>query len=91
MINVLGRRNPSAIPVTAYDDETDDFPETDSNVDESEDAIIEVPKQRKLKTKVTVKVQNIDDEKGSASKGGKKKSGLVVERMKSRSLVRTYL
>jgi hypothetical protein len=87
MINVLGRRNTSAIPVTAYDDETDDFPETDSNVDESED----VPKQRKLKTKMTVKIQNIDDGKGNASKGGKKKSGLVVERMKSRSLVRTYL
>ena len=91
MINVLGRRNPRATsPVSVLDDEVEDLAEdADSNIEELGDISTDGPKQIKLKSKVNVRVQTIDDGKGNLSKGNKKKAGLAVERMKSRSIIRT--
>jgi hypothetical protein len=92
MINVLGKRNPPAVPsVSASEDESEDFPDTESNMDEGGEADVDGPKPLKLKTKLTVRVQTMDDGKGNASKGNKKMSGLAVERMTAESLVRQYL
>lgn len=89
MINVLGRRNPlGTLAAAVADDESEDSDAgSDSNLEESGEMPPTGPKQIKLKAKVIVRIQTIDDGKGNANRISKKKLGLVVERMKSRSLL----